>query len=404
MSVNNTINDEIKNLFDQKSLLYESDENKRRLQMWGPDICPDEYLPGIIAPIPTSERKEKRVPITADWDRIQKAKLLKFDIIDYYKNPRQYLKWNLKIDIHRFLNFPDDTPLLKNVPIFLGIAFEPSLFGVEVIYSKDHEPLFTSEGAVIKTRKDFSKIPSFNFYTSGLMPLAHKFYEILNTLVPKDYQVIFHKWDRAPLGVACGMRGMENLLMDMVEEPKFVHQLMKMITETRKEFTRERRKLIGKEEIESSLANDEASCPIISPRMYEEFCFPYEDDLARFYGNIRWWHSCGSKSSFISTIKKISCPVGVIDLNWWNDDFYKAIKELHGIIPYHIRLGENEIMQSNPDIIRNTINAILSITENDNCMFRIDGYQPSNPTEEDVHTMKKFINLVKEISEKKVGY
>ena len=136
--------------------------------------------------------------------------------------------------------------------------------------------------------------------------------------------------------------------------------------------------MIGKKESERS-ANDEASCPIISPRMYEEFCFPYEDDLSRFYGNIRWWHSCGSKSSFISTIKKISSPVGVIDLNWWNDDVYKAIKELNGKIPYHIRFGENEIMQSNSDIIRNTINAILSVVKNDNSMFRIDGYQPSNP-------------------------
>ena len=59
-------------------------------------------------------------------------------------------------------------------------------------------------------------------------------------------------------------------------------------------------------------------------------------------------------------------------------------------------------MQSNSDIIRNTINAILSVVKNDNSMFRIDGYQPSNPTEEDVHTMKRFINLVKEICEKRI--
>ena len=74
----------------------------------------------------------------------------------------------------------------------------------------------------------------------------------------------------------------------MVEESNLVEELKEIITDGYKEYKRNKRTLVGKFEVERSLANDEASCSIISPQFYEEFCFPYEGDLARFYAKIRW--------------------------------------------------------------------------------------------------------------------
>ncbi len=396
------IKEEIKELFDQKSDLYESEENQRRLAMWGKEICPDEYLPGELSPIPAHNRKEKRVPITADWDRIQKSKLLNFDISTYYQEPLIYLKWTLRIDIHRFKNFPDDTPLLKTIPIFLSVAFEPNLFGVPIIYSTEHEPLFTSEGAILESKSDLAKLEILDFYKSGIMPLAHKFYEEIKKLAPNDYYVLFPKWCRAPLGVACAMRGMEKLLIDMIEDPPFVHQLMRLITDSRKEYTNKSREFTGEDEVESTLLNDEVTSTLISPKFYEEFCLPYENELAEFYGSIRWWHSCGAKTAFIPLIKKISKPIKLIDLNWWCEDVKKGIRELNGEIPYHIRPNAYLITNKNEDIIRNNINAILCMCNNDTYMFRIDGYQPQNPTEDDVQIMQKFMLILKRASEEEV--
>ena len=396
----NMIKDEIKELFQQKSELFDSTENKRRLAMWGPNVYHDVYSPGLLMPYPACKRKEKRVPVTADWDRMQKSILLKFDISEYYRDPLSYLKWTLKIDIHRFENFPDDTPLLKSIPIFLGIAFEPSLFGMPVIYSSEHEPLFTSEDRVIKSKSDLAKLKMPDFKKSGLMPLAHRFYDEINELSPNDYSVIFPIWGRSPIGVAFALRSMTDLLIDMIEDPPFVHQLMRFIVDVRKDYTSYRREFTGRNDGESDLWNDEASTPILSPKLYKEFCFPYENELSNLYRGIRFWHSCGSKTDFISSLKNFSPPISFMDLYWRCDDFLKAIKELNGEIPYHVRPSADDITQRNESIIANNINGIMKLCGDDNYIFRVDGYEPDFPTEEDVNIMKRYITLVKEIGNK----
>jgi uroporphyrinogen-III decarboxylase len=398
--------DEIKKLFEEKTNLYESEENKRRIRMWGPEFSPDMvdmYSPGFIAPCPSNKRKEKRIPITADWYRMQWSKLFNFDITDYYTNPVEYLKLTLKIDIFRFKNFEDDTPLLKTIPIFLGTAFEPSLFGVQVIYSQLHEPLFTSEGAILKNEKDFYKIKMPDFYTSGLMPLAHKFYEEIKKIAPNDYEVIFHKWGRGPFGIACALAGMENLLILLMSKPKIVHEIMRMITDARIEYTKNRRKFLNIIDNESTLWNDDASLPIISPSMYEEFCFPYDNELSIFYGGLRWWHSCGNKTPFIPIIKKIKNKIDFIELNCWNDDLKRAIKDLGGEIPFLVRPSARDITEKNEAINRNYINGILSLCRNNNFGIMIDHWEPENPNADDLNTMGRFLKICREEAERETS-
>jgi hypothetical protein len=296
------LKDEITHLLEKTSLCIETDENRRREKMWPWNFKPSEYEPGLIPPLEASEREEKRPPLTADWDRLQWSRFLKFDLKRYYTEPLHYLKWTLKINLYRFNNFPDDTPLTYTIPIFLGVAFEPNLFGVPTVYSTEHEPLFTSDGAVIKKRSDLLKLKVPDFYTSGPMPLAHRFYETLNGIVPRAFSMEFPVWLRGPFGVACGMRSMQNLLMDMIDDPLFVHDLMHLITEARKDFSGQRRKFLRNGEnvmhssAESSLANDEVSIPMVSPSLYQKLILPYELELEKFYGGIHWWHSCGNKT------------------------------------------------------------------------------------------------------------
>ena len=393
--------DDIKELFELKISLYENNENKRRIEMWEPGFVPDEYSPGEIAPYPVNKRKEKRISITADWDRMQWSKLLNFDISEFYRNPMEYLKWTLEIDIYRFNNFEDDTPLLKTIPIFLGTAYEPSLFGVPVNYSPLHEPAFTSDGAVIKTESDLSKLEMPNFKSSGLMPLAHKFYEEISNFAPDDYIVSFPKWGRSPFGVAIAIVGMEDLLVMLIKNPKLVHKIMRMITDARMEYTKNRRNFLRRDEVENTLWNDEASIPIISKNMYEEFCFPYENEISNFYGGLRWWHSCGNKTPLIPIIKKIK-NIGYMDFNGWTDDLPKAVKELNGEIPFHFRPSARDITERNEIIISNYLNGIFSICGNANFTIRVDGFQPVNATENDVNQMKNFLSTCKKVSEKKV--
>jgi len=390
--------DEIKRLFEKVLRLIESSENKRRKEIWGGRFYPADYHPGLITPFPVRKRKEKKVPISVGWDRIVWSNMLDFNIKEYYTDPIVYLKETLKMNIYQFNNIPDDTPLEKNIPIFLGVGFEASLFGVPIVYSSDHEPLFTSEGAVIRHKKDLNKLKIPDFFRSGLMPLAHRFYEEINKLVPDDFTVSFPKWNRGPFGVACALRTMERLLIDVVEDPNFVHKIMRVINDSRKEYTHKRRKFTGKSEpAESVCLNDEVSVPMVSPQIYQDFIFPYEDELAKFYGGIMWWHSCGNKTPLVPIIKKMSQPIGFMDFRLCVDDLLTAVKSLDGKIPFHVRPGNADVLDRCEARVKNRFNGIMCMCKGANWALRLDDLQLVSPSEKDINTIKRYISVVREI-------
>ena len=403
------LKDEINRIFEKTALCIESNENKRREKMWSLDFKPSEYEPGLIPPLDASEREEKRPPLTADWDRLQWSRFLEFDLKRYYTDPLYYLKWTLEINLFRFNSFPDDTPLTSTIPIFLGVAFEPNLFGVPTIYSTEHEPLFTSDGAVIKKRSDLLKLKTPDFFTSGPMPLSHRFYQTLNETVPRSFSVEFPVWLRGPFGVACAMRSMQNLLMDMIDDPQFVHDLMHLITESRKEFSLKRGKFTRNRNLmhgssESSMANDEVSIPMVSPSLYETLILPYELELERFYGGIHWWHSCGNKTPLLPAIKNSFTRIEFIDFALWSDNLQKAVRELDGSIPFHVRPQAGDIAQRSEELITNHLQGIFSICRGQNFALRVDGLQPDTPDQKDVDAVRRYLNIARRIGEENIPY
>lgn len=396
--------DEIKGLFDRLSDLADSPENRRRLAMWPPRFRPSAYEPGLIPPLDPARREEKRPPLTADWDRLQWSRMLGFDIRRYYTDPLSYLRWTLEINLFRFRQFPDDTPLTRTVPIFLSVAMEPNFFGVPILYSDRHEPLFTSEGAVVKERSDLAKLKVPDFDRAGLMPLARRFYDTIREAVPEGWAVEFPVWLRGPFGVACGIRSMQALLVDMIDDPPLVHDLMALIVESRREFTRIRRDVMGEEEIEhacaeNAMANDEVSVPIVSPALCEEFILPYEKQLERFYGGIHWWHSCGNKTPLVPAIQRSFDRVELVDFALWSDDLLQAVRELRVDTPFHVRPHARDIAERGEEVTRNSIAGIYSICRGRNFALRVDGLQPERPTPDHVAVMQRYLRLARRVGE-----
>lgn len=82
-----------------------------------------------------------------------------------------------------------------------------------------------------------------------------------------------------PWNIAMNLRGHETLLMDTYDDPGFVHDLMRLATDTVKAFC------------EASLATRvgpaiheaSASCSLISPAIYREFIQPYHRELREHF-------------------------------------------------------------------------------------------------------------------------
>ena len=104
-----------------------------------------------------------------------------------------------------------------------------------------------------------------------------------------------------PWNIAMHLRGAEALLMDTVEDPAFVHELMK--------FAAEVVRVMGDALIEAgfspSLGEAGASCSLISPSIYQEFIKPYHKELCSYFRSKKRFmslHICGKVDPIMEDI------------------------------------------------------------------------------------------------------
>ncbi len=95
-----------------------------------------------------------------------------------------------------------------------------------------------------------------------------------------------------PWNIAMHLRGAEALLMDTIEDPEFVHELMKFATEV----VRTMGDALIDAGFSPSLGEAAASCSLISPFIYREFIKPYHKDLCSYFRSKKRFmslHICG---------------------------------------------------------------------------------------------------------------
>lgn len=232
--------DSIKKLTEKIEKLIHSPRNQKIAQAWKPqEYTAKDHWRGV----PLLSTRAKMIPFTVEPELPMWARILGFDVEEFYNNPRSYLENTLKIMIYRFEHFQDFTCIEKTIPIWLGTTLESSLLGSRTIFVKGESPWLDRE-PIIKKYEDLDKLNLPDFYKSGLMPVAHRMYNEINELVEGKYTVVFPEWGRGPFGVATHIRGLENLLSDMVLKPDFVHKLMCFITDARKVWIKERAKFL----------------------------------------------------------------------------------------------------------------------------------------------------------------
>jgi hypothetical protein len=275
---------ELLRLVDEVSELAESKENKE-LQAWWDARQPGRFLYQID-------------PTIGMWSDI-----LDFSLLEHYSDPIAYAGNVLRIALYRFKEF-GDVPLAKSITLGFDAPFESTLFGMEWILSEHIEPWLGREPA-IANKEDLDKIGMPDFYKSGLMPLAHRYYEELRGVLPEDFEVVFPNWRRSQFGVAWHIRGHNDLLMDMIDDQEFFHKLMSYLTDVAMDYCQKRADFLGKEVEPTWLGNDEVNCPTVSPGMYENLILPYEIKLAEFLGGLTNWHSCGDTTPLVHLIDRI---------------------------------------------------------------------------------------------------
>jgi uroporphyrinogen decarboxylase len=250
-------------------------------------------------------REPEQVPVciwsVALWYLVQNG----INVRDYY----QGLDLKLNTQVACQDEYPE-TIMLPGIWPDFGVAAEPSAFGCEVVWKEGEAP--NARPALTTARQILSMKP-VNVLSAGLFPKILEtyayFFRHLDKRYIEDYgylkgMVFF----LGPLETAALVRGYTDFLLDLIENPKMVHMLLKIITDTLLEwFNYLETNVIGPMK---RLIMADHFPTMISADHFEEFVFPYYKQIFDAYPNaLKLYHNEGQITRILQHIPKFGTDV-----------------------------------------------------------------------------------------------
>lgn len=125
----------------------------------------------------------------------------------------------------------------------------------------------------------------------------------------QKYIPVYHPDTQGPLDVAELLWGGE-MFYEMYDDPDFVHEVMRLVTDTYKRFLDHWYTIIPKKEglnvhwqwiHPGAIMLRDDSAMNLSPELYREFAFPYDDELLTYFGG-GCVHFCGRGDHYIDIL------------------------------------------------------------------------------------------------------
>ena len=183
--------------------------------------------------------------------------------------------------------------------------------GLEVIFPEDDLPL--GKTPLIAEHGDLARVrfpvPSFGPRMTDRLEGIRR----LRAEVGDDVPVM--GWVEGALAEAADLRGMSNVMLDLVTAPAWLKELLERCVEVETAF--------AEAQVEAGahvIGLGDAVASQISPAMYREFALPYERrvfDAVRARGAIARLHICGNTTHLLHDMA--DSGAGIVDVDWMVD-------------------------------------------------------------------------------------
>lgn len=214
-------------------------------------------------------------PIIASYAGIQEG----YTIREYCTDAKKAIKAQLNIyEKHRH----------DVVLAYTDLAKEAEAAGCTVKWSDTIVPSI-SEHVLAEDKGRLARMSIPDPRRAGRLPM---FLELCEGLMAARLPTAVGAVVTGPWTVAMLLRGPEALLLDTVDDPAFVRDLMRFTTD----YIRQLSELVAATRIGLSFAEPTASCSLISPENYREFIKPYHQELVQHFKKQRvncTVHMCG---------------------------------------------------------------------------------------------------------------
>jgi uroporphyrinogen decarboxylase len=191
--------------------------------------------------------------------------------------------------------------------LFTNCSYVAEAMGATLDYS-ENEPA-NCDVPVINSREDLSKIKVAE-KNDGQFPVYYEALEILNKEVGD--QVFISVCFSGPVSTAATLRGVEAFARDTYADPELCHTLLRMATDSCKNFIRE----IVKYGAMPIILEPIASGSLFSPKMFDKIAFPYIKelvDLAHELQALVPLHICGKTHKIVDKMTDTGSDVISLD-------------------------------------------------------------------------------------------
>ena len=188
-------------------------------------------------------------------------------------------------------------------------AREAADCGARIQYFDDQPPAIVEEDALLKDKSALVTLKVPDPLGGGRMHNSLQAIALLKEKVGNDKLV--EGWIEGPIAEAADLRGINTLMLDFFDDPKFVRDLFGFVVEMELRFAREQVAagvdLIGV---------GDAAASLVGPQLYEEFVWPYEKKLIdglHAMGARARLHICGNTRKIVGGMGRLGCSIVDLD-------------------------------------------------------------------------------------------
>ncbi len=224
--------------------------------------------------------------------------------LDYYLDPELWFQANLRIA----QEFPQ-VILFPSWWVEYGMAVEPSALGTRVHFWEDQPP---AQSPALKRIEDAEGLAPPNPLTDGLMPFVLRLYRKHRSRILDAGHMIPVVAARGPLCLASFLRGVSEFMLDTVESPEAVHNMLATCTQTVIDWLTAQAEAVG-DTVEGILVLDDI-VGFLSAPAYKEFAEPYLKQICAAFppGWVKVYHNDANIKPFMSELGNTGFDV----VNW----------------------------------------------------------------------------------------
>jgi MtaA/CmuA family methyltransferase len=181
--------------------------------------------------------------------------------------------------------------------------------GAVLEYLENSPAALLEERAVLADKAKLASLKVPDPFGGGRMTNGTKGIALLRERVGSEKAV--EGWIEGPMAEAADLRGINTVMLDFFDDPKFVRDLFEFVVEMELRF--------AKAQVEAGvdlIGVGDAAVSLIGPELYEEFVWPYEKKLIdglRALGTRARLHICGNTRFVLKGMGRLGCEIVDLD-------------------------------------------------------------------------------------------